>query len=691
MLNAALFVQAPLAPGHSEKLIRLLMQSPCVPFLSDKRVELEEETGFFIKLEPSGFRVGNQYAEGPAGIVLLRYATEWHIWRDRIPLDVSPSICDLAAAKTAGLFLSFLEQQAQVAAQSCLPAEFFDALSWAKDTVITPGGCDLSHLTYLVALHDTPAQVESLSAEWLDVVDTLAAPTEYHFTQGGDARLLIDDESRLNMYGCQPFPRNDAYTFASSTATSVSSHAYSESEKYRQQLIEDCLHARALEPLARHSAHIKQKIVDTLELSDLGCSVMIAPSGTDAQLYTVALVAGATEQPSVSIVAAADETGSGTPNSVTGRHFNEVTDLGVTVCRGDALAGMPDIAYQGIPLRDENGLLATTDEMDKAVRQAVGNEVERGRKVLLHVMDQSKLGCGAPSLEMVDRIASTFGDSVQIVVDACQVRIDSPDIRRYLTKGYVVLVTGSKFFTGPPFSGAVLFPEPLARRIGDPDANFARGLGDYLPAADIGDWPPALSTPRFHNGIGMYLRWWAALAEIERYNDVPEGLRRLGLDCFCRAAEQILGEADFIELVFGPGDGQYTKPEVIGAELSCRRTILPFRILCDGRYLDADETRQVYNLLNRDISDLVTGTANELRLAGRGCHIGQPVKVACEGGASSAVLRVSAGARILSESWLHKDVGMFFKKIGDEADQIEFIVQKIGLILKKELYQSRMR
>jgi len=37
---------------------------------------------------------------------------------------------------------------------------------------------------------------------------------------GGDLRLNIDEIHLLNKYGCRPFPRPDAFTFASSTASS---------------------------------------------------------------------------------------------------------------------------------------------------------------------------------------------------------------------------------------------------------------------------------------------------------------------------------------------------------------------------------------------------------------------------------------------------------------------------------------
>jgi hypothetical protein len=47
---------------------------------------------------------------------------------------------------------------------------------------------------------------------------------------GGDLRLNIDEIDLLNKYGCRPFPRPDAFTFAS-TGTSVSNFAFDKTDK----------------------------------------------------------------------------------------------------------------------------------------------------------------------------------------------------------------------------------------------------------------------------------------------------------------------------------------------------------------------------------------------------------------------------------------------------------------------------
>ena len=76
---------------------------------------------------------------------------------------------------------------------------------------------------------------------WKPIIDNLAKPTEYLLMAGGDLRLNIDEIELLNKYGCRPFPRPEAFTFASSTATSVSNFAFDKTDKVRSILIKNSL------------------------------------------------------------------------------------------------------------------------------------------------------------------------------------------------------------------------------------------------------------------------------------------------------------------------------------------------------------------------------------------------------------------------------------------------------------------
>src|ERR1700693_4329388 len=100
-------------------------------------------------------------------------------------------------------------------------------------------------------------------------------------------------------------------------------------------------------------------------------------------------------------------------------------------------------------------------------------------------MDSANPAGRAPSEQCLDEIRRRGPRRVQIVVDACQMRLGRPRLRKYLARGYIVIVTGSKFFTGPPFSGALLVPGEFAPALNATSAVPA-GLLEYISCSD---WP----------------------------------------------------------------------------------------------------------------------------------------------------------------------------------------------------------
>src|SRR6185437_9963898 len=153
-----------------------------------------------------------------------------------------------------------------------------------------------------------------------------------------------------------------------------------------------------------------------LGLGGSGAELVFSPSGTDSALHAVYLARAVLGTPMTSVIAAADETGSGVPNASCGRHFNSLTAQGASVEKGLPIAGLAEgVATVALPLRDA-GRLRSPAEMDELALAA-------GHRVLLHVMDHSKLGARCPSAACLAAIAAHWGDAVQVVIDACQMRL----------------------------------------------------------------------------------------------------------------------------------------------------------------------------------------------------------------------------------------------------------------------------
>ncbi len=173
---------------------------------------------------------------------------------------------------------------------------------------------------------------------------------------------------------------------------------------------------------------------------------------------------------------------------------------------GRSLVGV-SVKTEHVALRGPDGMPreagAVAEDFDGAIRSA------RGRPVVIFTYG-TKTGLVAP-------VEVTAG--VDVIVDACQLRLPAHKIREYLRLGWPVVITGSKFLGGPAFSGAVLVPS----------SRFSESLRSeaYAVCARFGGGYSA-------DTIGPLLRWSAALSILEKPAlqevDIEEGVKRLETD-----------------------------------------------------------------------------------------------------------------------------------------------------------------
>src|SRR5262249_15747370 len=137
-------------------------------------------------------------------------------------------------------------------------------------------------------------------------------------------------------------------------------------------------------------------------------------------------------------------------------------------------------------------------------------------------------------------IIAGCGSSVQVVVDACQARLSRSRLKWYLDRNCLVLITGSKFFAGPPLSGALLVPAALSLRMAE-RRDAPDGLADYTTRYD---WPMHWRGVRAawpaRMAVGQALRWIAGVEEMRAYFAVPEFVRKLVLKEFGAAVSRLV-------------------------------------------------------------------------------------------------------------------------------------------------------
>jgi hypothetical protein len=352
------------------------------------------------------------------------------------------------------------------------------------------------------------------------------------------------------------------------------------------------------------------------------------------------------------------------------------------VPKGETVAGFrDDTSLVTIAVRQPGGDVRSAAAVDADCAAAVADAIAAGRRPVLHILNVSKTGLRAPSIGCAVALASRYGMAMDVVVDACQTRLTAGSVRDYIGRGWIVQVTGSKFFTGPPFSGALLAPAAVAARLAARPLPAGLELYSARP-----EWPRAqrgLDALPPDGNHGLITRWQAALAEMQAFADVPSARRRAVLHRFVGHVDRCISETHGLVAVNRQPPGEipvdWDATETIRS-FAIRRAAVALRAQTppapkDG-YIDLGMARKIYLWLNalEDVAD----AANQPVLRRR-CHVGQPVAVAIDG-QPAAALRVSAGARLVSgePSLAHLDPD---ERLERELSDVTIVFSKLSLIL----------
>jgi hypothetical protein len=591
----------------------------------------------------------------PASSFHLRLALEcaWLVRR-----GAASGLAYLAAARAAAQFIHAERDEQGPAERAALPGW---VPGMAGDVAPEPG---------FFARHfaASPAEVARIRAIWpqLGTADAL-------METGGDIRLARDPLLGLNGYGCSHRPRPWAITFASSTASSSSERGYAAADRARLRATLLLLRGAGRREVVARALRLARRGIARHFGLGRGEKIILAASGTDTELLALAIAHLAGDDvPILNILVAPEETGRGVPMAARGQHFAVDTARGRDVPFEAPIAGFrPDTALANIRLREASGALRGRGAVEADIAAAVAGGVAQGRRVILHALDLSKTGLLAPAPAFLARLRAEHGPRFDIVVDACQTRLSAESLRAYLALDAVVLVTGSKFFTGPPFSGAAILPAAIAGRLRG--RALPSGLEAYFGRDEFYAGCRAAAGLAPEGNYGLALRWHAALAEMRAFARVAPVLRAEILAGF--------GETVRAAIAANPALALLPAPEISrGAGWELLPSIFTFSLRAPhapGRCLTPVEARAVYLWLNTDLSGLLPGAA----VAGRICHIGQPVPLPQPGGEGlQGVLRVSAGARLISGEPSHAGLDPAARLAREFADVVT-VFEKIGLVL----------
>ncbi len=461
---------------------------------------------------------------------------------------------------------------------------------------------------------------------------------------GGDERIALDATSRVNRYGCGPSPQDGIAAFGSSTASTISIAAYNAADRLRARLLETVANDGPAVVYARENQRTRSELLDLCGLSGRDRpDAVIGASGTDLHLVAAQLAGHADPSPLLAIMVEANETGSGVAAALAGRHF------GTHAMPGACASGSAAIEVATVAVRDAAGMPRPSAAVDGEVERLVRQASLTGRRVLLVVADTTKTGLIAPSIGCAARLRRQNGTRVDILVDACQFRIAASTLRAYLRHDFMVVLTGSKFVTGPAFSGVLLIPAAVARRLRQ--ARLAAPIDACSRHADWpAGWPQANGLDATSN-FGLLLRWEAALAELRAFRTIPEANVTAFLQAFAHAIQTRLAHDPRFEPL--PVPPLERGPLAASPGWDRIPTIFPFVLRHIGRpsaahYFSRAETRQVYGWLQAG------GRSNVDRMmfeagAKQPCQVGQPVACGMRSGVALSALRLCVSARLIVE------------------------------------------
>ncbi len=546
----------------------------------------------------------------------------------------------------------------------------------------------------LLGLEGEPAEAGPGPArdELLARLQALAAPSEHLLLGGGGGRLRLDAPTGRNPYGCGALPEPDSLEFGSSTASTISAPAYRAVEALRQELIAAGLADRGPQALGRALAEVRRGILEASGAEDLvGTEVVLTPSGTDGEYAALHLARRRVSERLVNILIAPEETGRGLRDAARGLHFASDPPAGEAVVQGAPLAGLqPEmVVVETVEIRAPDGAPRRPSAVDAEVKARALRAVARGARCLVHLLDVSKSGLCAPSLEAVRDLATRHRERIDVVVDACQLRQSPASLRSYLEAGWMVLLTGSKFAMGPPFSGALVVPQRLAEQAPGLDP-LPAGYGRYFARPEWPDaWQPLTAALPEEPNLGLLLRWSAALFELQAYRAVSEAQRLRIVERLGGAIRQAIDASPRLEPVAAPVPTEDAPPS----------TIFSFQILQPdatgrGRPMDVDAARQVWRWLREDLSDrLPVGALDaERRLAARVCQIGQPMRLGSFEGVPIGALRICIGARQVAEVAFDPALGKTDKqRLERQIGRARMVLEKVELIARHFDHLKRRR
>jgi len=325
--------------------------------------------------------------------------------------------------------------------------------------------------------------------------------------------------------------------------------------------------------------------------------IFFAPSGSHLVYYQLLFSALLyPESQPVNFLTCPEELGSGTQIAAHGKHFASLNQFGESISKDSYISENINPQVIMLPARDDKGHIVD----NRSKLKTLISKHENSPKIV-NLVFGSKSGI-EDNLFIIDEI---HAEKTLWTVDLCQFRNKKDLINNLLTKGYILLITGSKFYQAPPFCGALLVPKEICNRLAACEPTPAKEFSNIFSRYDIPECLTKIRAQlRDYKNLGLHLRWKCALHEMIEYDKIEEEKTYSMILKWNKFINKTLKESPYFDLM----------PDM---ELT-NKTIISFRLKKNGHYFDNSELKNLFK-------NIVSKNHPEIDGFER-VFIGQPVK-----------------------------------------------------------------
>jgi len=409
-------------------------------------------------------------------------------------------------------------------------------------------------------------------------------------TSGCDERILFKNGSNYNNYFMNPFNSSGLISRGSCTCGSLNPETFDVLNNIRISQFEN-----AFDETVRTQAKELKALFHLPGKHDF--EIFFAPSGSHLVYYQLLFSALLyPENQPINFLTCPEELGSGTQIAAHGKYFSGLNQFGESISKDSNISENINPKVIMLPARDNKGRIADNRSKLKQLILKYKNNPK-----IVSLVFGSKSGI-EDNLFIIDEIDA---ENTLWTVDLCQFRNKKDLINNLLSKGYILLITGSKFYQAPPFCGALLVPKEICNRLAASNAAPAKEFYNIFSKYDIPECLPEIrSNLRDYKNLGLHLRWQCALHEMVEYDKMGEEKNYSMILKWNEFINKTLNDSPYFDLM----------PDM---ELT-NKTIISFRLKKNGYYFDNSELKNLFR-------NIVSKNHPEIDSFDR-VFIGQPVK-----------------------------------------------------------------